>query len=229
MKKATKPATKGAAGKPAAKPSAKPAAKPAGRKPIYVTDPKDKRLLAYQDSLKTYKLVKPYVNELAGKVKSAKSLSDFSEIVGKVVNKYREAGLNTDLLIDNNKIAAKTSYGSLADKVAKKPTRPVLLKKAEPKKELPKKEVKAVANKTVSKTNVAQKGLKMPSPSIKVQKTVKMPSGIRNIKYDTQKGKVLVNLDGTEKSMERKDFDKWVNQPENRKMFNEYRSKKAKK
>ena len=64
MKKATKPATKGAAGKPAAKP----AAKPAGRKPIYVTDPNNKRLKSYQDSLKTYKLVKPYVNEAVRKV-----------------------------------------------------------------------------------------------------------------------------------------------------------------
>jgi hypothetical protein len=205
--------------------------KPTGRKPIYVTDPNHPRLKAYQDSLKTYKLVKPYVNELAGKVKSAKNLSDFSEIVGKVVNKYREAGLNTDLLIDNNKIAAKTSYGSLADKVAKKPTRPVFLKKAEPKKELPKKEVVAVTKKTVSKTNVAPKELKlnMPSPSIKVQKTVKLPSVIRDVKYDTQKGTVLVNMDGTNKAMPRKDFDKWVNIPENRKMFNDYRSIKAKK
>lgn len=220
MKKASKPATKGAAGKPAAK--------PAGRKPIYVTDPKDKRLLAYQDSLKTYKLAKPYVNEVAKKVKSAKTRKEFEEISYGVADKYMSAGMNPDLL-RNGKTAVKTQHGYLVDLIAKKPKRPVLLKKTDSTKELPKKEAKPVANKQVPKTNVAPKGLKMPSPSIKVQKTVKMPSGIRNIKYDTQKGTVLVNLDGTEKAMDRKDFDKWVNKPENRKMFNEYRSKKAKK
>jgi hypothetical protein len=224
MKKATKPATKGAAGKPAAKP----AAKPAGRKPIYVTDPNDKRLKSYQDSLKTYKLVKPYVNEAVRKVKSAKTRQEFEKISYDVADKYMNAGMNPDILKDG-KVVVKTQYGYLVNLVAKKPTRPVLLKKGEAKKELPKKEVKSVNNKTVSKTSVAPKELKKPSPSIKVERTVKLPSGIRDVKYDTQKGTVLVNLDGTQKSMPRKDFDKWVNQPENRKMFNEYRSKKAKK
>lgn len=223
MKKATKPATKGAAGKPAAKP----AAKPAGREPIYVGDKNNKRLKAYNDSLKTYELSGKLKKEMISKAGSAKTSNKFQSAVSKTFGKYRKAGLNDDLLRGTNKKLIDKGYGDhVYDWVAKKPVQPVVFKEGADKNPFAK---KPSATKKVEKANVASKGLKMPSPSIKVQKTVKLPSGIRNIKYDTQKGKVLVNLDGTEKSMERKEFDKWVNKPENRKMFNEYRSKKAKK
>ena len=198
------------------------------RKPIYVTNPNDKRLKDYQDSLKTYKLAKPYVSEVVKKAKSAKTKKEFDKISYDVADKYVNAGMNPGLL-RNGKTVLKTDQGSLVDLIAKKPTRPVFLKKAEPKKELPKKEVIAVTNKTVSKTNVAPKELSMPKSSIKVQKTVKLPSAIRDIKYDTQKGTVLLDLDGTNRAMPRKDFDSWVNKPENRKMFDDYRKAKAKK
>lgn len=227
MKKANKPAAK-AAQKPAAKQAAKLASKSPARKPIYVSNPNDKRLKSYQDSLNTYKLAKPYISEAVRKVKSAKTRLEFDKISYDVADKYMNAGMNPELLKDG-KTAVKTQYGSLVNLVAKKPTRPVLIKKSEDKKELPKKDFKSTNNKTVSKTNVAPKELKKPSPSIRVERTVKLPSGIRDIKYDTQKGTVLVNLDGTQKSMPRKEFDTWVNKPDNRKMFNEYRSKKSKK
>ena len=81
----------------------------------------------------------------------------------------------------------------------------------------------------MTKANVAPKELSIPKPSIKVQKTVKLPSAIRDIKYDVQKGTVLLDLDGTNRAMPRKDFDSWVNKPENRKMFDDYRKAKAKK
>lgn len=211
MKKATKPATKGAAGKPAAKP----AAKPAGRKPIYVTDPNNKRLKSYQDSSKTYEMFGDFKKEIVSSFKSSKSEQDFVNKRESILNKYKKRGFNTKLLKHTDILELEKKIGNdemrLLSSFAKKPVQPVILEKK------------------ATKANVAPKGLKMPSPSIKVQKTVKMPSGIRNIKYDTQKGTVLVNLDGTEKAMDRKDFDKWVNKPENRKMFNEYRSKKAKK
>jgi len=211
MRKATKPATKGAAGKPAAKP----AAKPAGRKPIYVTDPNNKRLKSYQDSSKTYQLFGAFKKELLDSFKSSKSDEDFYNKRASIHNKYKKKGFNSKLIKNTDVLELEKKIGNhelrLFRGVVKKPVQPVIL------------EQKA------TKANVASKGLKMPSTSIKVQKTVKMPSGIRNIKYDTQKGTVLVNLDGTEKAMDRKDFDKWVNKPENRKMFNEYRSKKAKK
>jgi len=216
MKKATKPATKGAAGKPAAKPAAKPTAKPAGRKPIYVTDPNNKRLLAYNDSLKTYELDKKFKKELHSKLSSAKTKEEYDKAYLNMNKKWSKAGLNPDLYRFSGKVFIKRDFGPnvkriISDQVVKKPVQPIILLEKE------------------TKTNVAPKGLKKPSPSIKVERTVKLPSGIRDVKYDTQKGTVLVNLDGTQKSMPRKDFDKWVNQPENRKMFNEYRSKKAKK
>jgi|688.fasta_scaffold385714_3 hypothetical protein len=92
-----------------------------------------------------------------------------------------------------------------------------------------KKPVRHVEYKKNEKVNIAPKELTMPKPSIKVQKTVKLPSAIRDIKYDTQKGTVLLDLDGTNRAMPRKDFTTWVNKPENRKMFDDYRKAKAKK
>ena len=198
------------------------------RKLIYVTNPNDKRLKDYQDSLKTYKLARPYVGEVVKKAKSAKTKKEFDKISYDVADKYMNAGMNPGLL-RTGKTVLKTDQGYLVDLIAKKPTRPVFLKKDEDKKELPKKEVIAVTNKTVSKTNVAPKELSMPKPSIKVQKTVKIPSAIRDIKYDTQKGTVLLDLDGTNRAMPRKEFDSWVNKPDNRKMFDDYRRVKAKK
>ena len=297
------------------------------RKPIYVTDPKDKRLVAYNDSLKTYNLAKPYVSEAAEKVKSAKTKKEFDKISYDVADKYMKAGMNPSILKDG-KTVVKTQHGSLVDLIAKKPTRPVFLKKAEDKKELPKKATPArepiyvtdpnhprlkayqdssrtynlygkyskellkeiesaktkdeytkkhhslldryvssgmntnllresgkvefernfgnqnnkmyggfatkpvqpvVLAKEETKVNIAPRELSMPKPSIKINRTVKLPETITGVKYDTQKGNVIVGLTGKDVTMPRKEFDSWVNKPENRKMFDDYRKAKAKK
>ena len=63
---------------------------------------------------------------------------------------------------------------------------------------------------------------------VNIAPTVKLPSAIRDIKYDIQEGTVFVDLDGTNRAMPRKEFTTWVNKPENRKMFDDYRKAKAK-
>jgi hypothetical protein len=215
MKKVSKPAPKKAASKPASKTPEKPA-----RKPIYVSSTKDKRLLAYNDSLKTHNLSNKFKKDLKESTSKAKTSKEFQEARSASFGKFLKAGGNYELLRGTNKKLVNKGYGDyIMDWETKKPVQPVEYKKPSP----------VAARKKEEKTSIAPKQLKKPSPSIKVERTVKLPSGIRDVKYDTQKGTVLVNLDGTQKSMPRKDFDKWVNQPENRKMFNEYRSKKAKK
>jgi hypothetical protein len=220
-------------------------AKLAAGKTIYVSNPKDKRLLAYNDSLRTFRLWKPLKAEMRKKLNTAKTLKEWADIKEKVGKKYDNAGFNPNLIINTDDVAFTKQLGNVEKIVqeayVKKPTTRVILQKKEkpaPVKKLTKvdsvpvkkvTEVKPLPIKKVSKVNVAAKELNMPAASIKVQRTVKMPSGIRDIKYDTQKGTVLVNLDGAQKSMPRKEFDIWVNKPDNRKMFDDYRKSKAKK
>ena len=186
------------------------------REPIYVRDPKDKRLLAYNDSLRTYQLDKPFKKEIYDKLMASKTVDEYYDNYYSINDKWRRAGLNPDLYVPTGKNFIEKEFGKtnkqiLGEQLVKKPVQPVLLAKE------------------VTKANVAPRELSMPKSSIKVQKTVKLPSAIRDIKYDTQKGTVLVDLDGTNRAMPRKEFDSWVNKPENRKMFDDYRRVKAKK
>jgi uncharacterized protein YidB (DUF937 family) len=197
------------------------------REPIYVGDKKNKRLKAYNDSLNTYELSGKLKKELVSKAGNAKTGKKFQEAVGKLYGKYSKAGLNRDLLRGTNKKLIDRGYGeNVMDWIAKKPVQPVVFKEGADKNPFIK---KTTATQKAEKANVSPKELSIPKSSIKVQKTVKLPSAIRDIKYDTQKGTVLVDLDGTNRAMPRKDFDKWVNIPENRKMFDDYRRVKAKK
>lgn len=174
------------------------------REPIIVTNPNDTRLKAYSDSLALYK---NYKKPPLGYVPITESDSPTAkEYVKKnTINQLKNLYYSPTGSITGNESIA------YYDPPPKKPVQPVVLVKE------------------ATKANVSTKELSMPKSSIKVQRTVKLPSAIRDIKYDTQKGTVLLDLDGTNRAMPRKDFDTWVNKPENRKMFDDYRRVKAKK
>lgn len=87
-----------------------------------------------------------------------------------------------------------------------------------------KKPVQPVEYKRNEKVNIAPKERSMPEPSIKINRTVKFPEVITGVKYDIQKGDVMVGLTGKDVTMSREEFTTWVNKPENRKMFNDYRT-----
>ena len=184
------------------------------RKPIYVTNPNDPRLKAYQDSLTSYNLAPAYNKQTLSNLQKANTVKEGVQDNLKTNEEFQKKGLNYQLGFNGKEFPRQEVSDGFVGAIKydyKKPVQPVVLAKK------------------VTKANVAPKELSMPKSSIKVQKTVKLPSVIRDIKYDTQKGTVLVNLDGTQKSMPRKEFDAWVNKPENRKMFNEYRTTKANK
>ena len=184
------------------------------RKPIYVIDPKDKRLKAYNDSLSLYNKTVDIENPKYYK-DGKPSWWTFKGSQDEVDEFMRKNNIDVGYTGRFPGKIQPQSTGHFGEGMLypkyKKPVQPILIAKEE------------------TKTNVAPKELSMPKSSIKVQKTVKLPSAIRDIKYDTQKGTVLLDLDGTNRAMPRKEFDSWVNKPENRKMFDDYRKAKAKK
>ena len=184
------------------------------RKPIYVIDPKDKRLRAYNDSLSLYNKTADIENPKYYK-DGKPSWWTFKGSQDEVDEFMRKN--NVDVGYTGRfpgKIQPQSTghfgEGMLYPKY-KKPVQPVVLVKES------------------AKTNVAPKELSMPKPSIKINRTVKLPETITGVKYDTQKGDVIVGLSGKDVTMPRKEFDTWVNKPENRKMFDDYRKSKAKK
>ena len=196
----------------------KPVKKDPPRKPIYVRDPKDKRLLAYNDSLNTYELNKEFRKEIYSKLNSAKTKEEYDKINNAVVKKFVNRGMNPGLFVvdKNEKVFIKRDFGNGAIRIdteasPKKPVQPVFLEEK------------------TEKVNIAPKELNMPTSSIKVNRAVNFPKTVTGVKYDTQKGDVIVGISGKEVTMPRKEFDSWVNKPENRKMFDDYRKRKAKK
>jgi hypothetical protein len=186
------------------------------REPIYVRDPKDKRLLAYNDSLRTYQLDKPFKKEIYDKLMSSKTVDEYYDNYHRINNKWKKAGLNPDLYRSTGNVFFEKEFGKtnkqiLGEQVVKKPVQPVLLAKE------------------ATEANVAPKDLSMPTSSIKVNRAVNFPKTVTGVKYDTQKGDVIVGISGKDVTMPRKEFDSWVNKPENRKMFDDYRKSKAKK
>ena len=188
------------------------------RKPIIVTNPNDPRLKAYNDSLrlynKTVNIENPkYYEDGKPSAFSFKGNSEQGEQFFKKNNvdydgEYRRTGRFPGKIQPES-----TGYLGLgmAYPKYKKPVQPVVLAKE------------------ATKVNIAPRELSMPKPSIKINRTVKLPETITGVKYDTQKGDVIVGLTGKDVTMPRKEFDSWVNKPENRKMFDDYRKAKAKK
>lgn len=182
------------------------------RKPIVVTNPNDPRLKAYNDSLSLYKRGTEKVRYWRNNPNATNSELNKSEVeIDRRFPVSKSSYLFGDKIIQSVDME-RTGSGQSERMVPqyKKPVQPV------------------VFSKEVTKANVAPKELTMPKPSIKVQKTVKLPSAIRYIGYEGS-ANVLLDLDGTNRVMSRKDFTTWVNKPENRKMFDDYRKAKAKK
>jgi hypothetical protein len=183
------------------------------RKPIYVSNPNDPRLKAYRDSLSLYnrgeeKLKYGRNNPNATNLELNRKEEEIDRRFA--ISKSRGSfGNNLIKAIDMQKIGSGDALRNVP--LYKKPVQPVIF------------EQKA------TKTNVSPKELSMPKPSIKINRTVELPDAITGIKYDIQKGDVIVGISGKDVTMPRKEFDSWVNKPENRKMFDDYRKSKAKK
>ena len=192
------------------------------RKPIYTSNPNDPRLKSYQDSLILYNYTKGMVDDLKG---YERKYGDNEKIFVDQWTDYTKDWYKTknskvtpsyDRLTKKNKQAPKPekTYESRLspNQVAveyKKPVQPVIF------------EQKA------TKTNIAPKELNMPTSSIRVNRSVNFPKTVTGIKYDTQKGDVIVGISGEDITMPRKEFDIWVNKPENRELYNEYRASQS--
>jgi hypothetical protein len=191
----------------------KPVKKDPPRKPIYVSNPNDPRLKAYKDSLNSYNLA-PRWNEQTEKIlQKANTVDEAIKATSKNNEEFRREGLKYELgfyIPDFPRKRVSDGFVSSVKFGYKKPVQPVELKKLE-------------------KVEIAPKERSMPTSSIKVNRSVNFPKAVTNIKYDTQKGDVIVGISGKDVTMPRKEFDSWVNKPENRKMFDDYRKSKAKK
>jgi hypothetical protein len=192
----------------------KPVKKDPPRKPIYVIDPKDKRLKAYNDSLslynktvdienpKNYENGKPSWWTLKGSTEQNIEFMKKNNIDANYTGRF-PGKIQPESTGDFGEGMVYPKY--------KKPVQPVLIAKE------------------VTKANVDPKERSMPTSSIKVNRAVNFPKTVTGVKYDTQKGDVIVGISGKDVTMPRKEFDSWVNKPENRKMFDDYRKSKAKK
>ena len=175
----------------------KPVKKDPPRKTIYVSNPNDPRLKAYQDSL--------YVRTLSPQTFSPGSRTRSLTPNEKIFWKDKKTGLVPNLVEYNPDHPTSGYFGHF-----KEPVQPIELKKLE-------------------RVEIAPKERSMPTSSIKVNRAVNFPKTVTGVKYDTQKGDVIVGISGKDVTMPRKEFDSWVNKPENRKMFDDYRKSKAKK
>ena len=191
----------------------KPVKKDPPRKPIYVSNPNDPRLKAYKDSLNSYNLAPRWNEQILSDVQKSNTVDQGFNAISKTNEEFRRKGLNYELGFNRREFPRKkVSDGFLGSFKYdyKEPVQPIELKKLE-------------------RVEIAPKERSMPTSSIKVNRSVNFPKAVTNIKYDTQKGDVIVGISGKDVTMPRKEFDSWVNKPENRKMFNDYRKSKAKK
>jgi hypothetical protein len=200
----------------------KPVKKDPPRKPIYVSNPNDPRLKDYKDSLSLYNKTKEienpknYVNDRLSGYTFNGNDEQFEMFARKNNVDYEEEYPKTGRF--PGKIQPE-SVGYIEFPRQK-------LKMAYPKYKKP---VQPVEYKKLERVEIAPKERSMPTSSIKVNRSVNFPKAVTNIKYDTQKGDVIVGISGKDVTMPRKEFDSWVNKPENRKMFDDYRKAKSKK
>jgi hypothetical protein len=184
------------------------------RKPIYVRDPKDKRLKAYNDSLSLYNKTVDIENP-KNYENGKPSWWTFKGSTEQNIEFMKKNNIDANYTGRFPGKIQPESTGDFGEGMVypkyKKPVQPVLIAKE------------------VTKANVAPKERSMPTSSIKVNRAVNFPKTVTGVKYDTQKGDVIVGISGKDVTMPRKEFDSWVNKPENRKMFDDYRKSKAKK
>jgi hypothetical protein len=191
----------------------KPEKKDPPRKPIYVSNPNDPRLKAYRDSLNSYNLAPRWNEQILSDIQKANTVDQGFNATAKTNEEFRRKGLNYELGFNRREFTRKKVSDGFVGSFKydyKKPVQPVEYKKLE-------------------KVEIAPKERSMPTSSIKINKAVRLPKTITGVKYDTQKGNVIVGISGKEMTMSRKEFDSWVNNAENKKMFDDYRKSKAKK
>jgi hypothetical protein len=195
----------------------KPVKKDPPRKPVYVSNPNDPRLKAYRDSLSLYNKTEDIENPKYYK----NGKPSWWTFKGTIDESGRFAKRN-NIDVDYQYYAT----GRFPGKIQPESTGDWGEGMAYPKYKKP---VQPIEYKKLEKVEIAPKERSIPMSSIKINRSVNFPKTVTNIKYDTQKGDVIVGISGKDVTMPRKEFDSWVNKPENRKMFDDYRKSKAKK
>jgi len=185
------------------------------RKPIYTSNPNDPRIKSYQDSLTTYNLGPEFNNKILefwNKKKS--SWEKKSEFFNSTLKEFRKKGFKPDL---GYTWPNYHGYNNIVLDDYKKPVQPVLYKK-------PAEVERPKVDKAVVKPKNAE--LSVKKKELKTQKS--LPKSVTGFKMDASGANVYLSVKGKQTVMPKKEFTSWLQNPENRAMYDKYRSSQAK-
>jgi hypothetical protein len=188
-------------------------------KPVYTSNPNDPRLKAYQDSLTTYNLAPEFNKKRVSEYLKSNSTKEANERIEQVHQEFKEKGFKFRLWTDakNNQWKEGLGFG-VNELVYKKPVQPVVYKKP----------VEQVERPKVDKAVVKPKGASLSVKKKDLQPQKSLPKSIDSIKMDASGINVYLSLNGKQTVMPKKEFTSWLQNPENRAMYDKYRSSQAK-
>jgi hypothetical protein len=191
------------------------------REPIYVSNPNHPWIKAYQDSLTTYNLAPEYNKKIASEYLKSNSTKEARDRIEQVDSEFVKKGFNRDLRLwrdyEKNPRWKREIGFSITELEYKKPVQPVVYKKpVEP--ERPK----------VDKAVVKPKGASLSVKKKDLQPQKSLPKSIDSIKMDASGANVYLSVNGKQTVMPKKDFTDWLKNPDNRAMYDKYRSSQAK-
>jgi len=184
------------------------------REPIYTSNPNDPRLKAYQDSLTTYDLSEEYWKKLVSEYNKSKTVEEADKRVRRVESEFKKRGFRENLQYDVKNGPHNPNFAFGIDKlIFKDPVQPVLYAPERPK-----------VDKAVVKPKNAE--LSVKKKELKPQKS--LPKSVTGFKMDASGANVYLSVNGKQTVMPKKDFTDWLKNPDNRAMYDKYRSSQAK-
>jgi hypothetical protein len=184
------------------------------RPPIYTSNPNDPRIQAYQDSLTTYNLAPEFTKKKASEYFKSKTNAEASDRVNRVEAEFKKKGFKRRLWIDAFDGGRKEGFNfGITEGVYKKPVQPVLYAAERPK---------------VDKTVVKPKGASLSVKKKDLQPQKSLPKSVTGFKMDASGANVYLSVNGKQTVMPKKEFTSWLQNPDNRAMYDKYRSSQAK-
>jgi hypothetical protein len=210
------------------------------RPPIYTSNPNDPRLRAYEDSLNTYNLAPEYNKRLLSDARWL-PFEKQREAFLKLEEEFKKKGYNPDLWTKRVRVKITNPEGQreedakwkkslkesgnrayLAENASfrlvnyyKKPLQPVVYKK-------PVEQVEY--RKPTEKTQVSPREFGIDSINFNNRIWQTLPKSVDSVKMDASGTNVYLMMNGKNSVMPKKEFTSWLQNPENRELYDRYRA-----